>query len=89
MYTLILILGMVLASSPVQAEPESWKTLNTAGMLAYKERNFAMAQEMFHRAPRPRGSNNSIRDVRLNNLGAPTTLGEYEQANSGIVMLSQ
>ena len=84
MYALILILGMVLASSPVQAETESWKTLNTAGMLAYKERNFAMAQEMFHRALNVFEGTTEL-DPRiattLNNLGAThEALGEYEQA---------
>ena len=84
MYALILILGMVLASSPVKAETESWKTLNTAGMLAYKERNFAMAQEMFHRALNVFDGTTEL-DPRiattLNNLGAThEALGEYEQA---------
>ena len=84
MYALILILGMVLASSPVKAETESWKTLNTAGMLAYKERNFAMAQEMFHRALNVFEGTTEL-DPRiattLNNLGAThEALGEYEQA---------
>jgi len=84
MYTLILILGLVLACSPVKAEPESWKTLNTAGMLAYKEQNFAVAKEMFHRALNVLGGTNEL-DPRvattLNNLGAThEALGEYEQA---------
>ena len=84
MYALILVLGVVLTSAPVQAETESWETLNTAGMLAYKERQFVMAQEMFHRAlnviggatePDPRTA------TTLNNLGAThEALGEYEQA---------
>ncbi len=84
MYALILVLGVVLTASPVKAETESWKTLNTAGMLAYKERNFVMAKEMFHRAlnvlggptePDPRIA------TTLNNLGAThEALGEYEQA---------
>ena len=84
MYALILVLGIVLAPASVQAETESWETLNTAGMLAYKERNFVTAQEMFHRAlhvleeatePGPRIA------TTLNNLGAThEALGEYEQA---------
>lgn len=84
MYALILILGVFLAPSPVKAETESWETLNTAGMLAYKERNHVMAKEMFHRAlnvlggatePDPRIA------TTLNNLGAThEALGEYEQA---------
>ena len=84
MYALILILGMVLASSPVKAETESWKTLNTAGMLAYKERNFSMAREMFHRALNVFEGTTEL-DPRiattLNNLGAThEAMGEYEQA---------
>lgn len=84
MHALILVLGVVLASAPVQAETESWKTLNTAGMLAYKERDFVLAKEMFHRALSAlEGS--TERDSRaattLNNLGAThEALGEYEQA---------
>ena len=84
MYALILILGLLLASAPVQAETESWKTLNTAGMLAYKERNFVLAKEMFHRALSVlEGSteHNSRAATTLNNLGAThEALGEYEQA---------
>ena len=84
MYALILVLGLLLASAPVQAETESWKTLNTAGMLAYKERNFALAKEMFHRALSVlEGSpeHNSRAATTLNNLGAThEALGEYEQA---------
>ena len=84
MYALILVLGVFLAPASLQAETESWETLNTAGMLAYKERNFVMAKEMFHRAlnvlgetpePDPRIA------TTLNNLGAThEALGEYEQA---------
>lgn len=84
MSAFILVLGIVLTSASVQAETESWETLNTAGMLAYKERHFVMAQEMFHRAlnvlgeatePDPRTA------TTLNNLGAThEALGEYEQA---------
>ncbi len=84
MHALILVLGIVLAPASLQAEAESWETLNTAGMLAYKERHFVMAQEMFHRAlavlgeaadPDPRAA------TTLNNLGAThEALGEYQQA---------
>ena len=84
MSAFILVLGIVLASASVQAETESWETLNTAGMLAYNERQFVMAKEMFHRAlnvlgeatePDPRTA------TTLNNLGAThEALGEYEQA---------
>lgn len=84
MYALILILGLLLTSAPVQAETESWKTLNTAGMLAYKERNFDLAKEMFHRALSVlEGSTDldSRAATTLNNLGAThEALGEYEQA---------
>ncbi len=83
-YALILVLGLVLASSPANAEPESWKTLNTAGMLAYKEQNFAMAKEMFHRALNVLGETTAPEPriaTTLNNLGAAhEALGEYEQA---------
>ncbi|MCY4612959.1 MAG: tetratricopeptide repeat protein [Nitrospira sp.] len=73
-----------MVSSPAKAETESWKTLNTAGMLAYKERNFVMAQEMFYRALDALGGTTEP-DPRiattLNNLGAThEALGEYEQA---------
>ncbi len=84
MSALLLILGVVLASVPVHAETESWETLNTAGMLAYKERHFVMAQEMFHRALNVLGGDTEP-DPRvattLNNLGAThEALGENEQA---------
>ena len=84
MSAFILVLGIFLAPASVQAETESWETLNTAGMLAYKERQFVMAKEMFSRAlsalgeaaePDPRAA------TTLNNLGATSeALGEYEQA---------
>lgn len=82
--TCVLILCLGLAVSSAQAETESWKTLNTAGMLAYKERNFLMAKEMFHRAVEALGDTTEP-DPRLatslNNLGAVhEALGEYEQA---------
>ena len=84
MYALILVLGAVLVSSPAQAETETWKTLNTAGMLAYKERDFVLAKEMFHRALNVlEGSTDldSRTATTLNNLGAThEALGEYEQA---------
>lgn len=84
MYALILVLGLALVSSPVKAEAESWKTLNTAGMLAYKERNFVMAKEMFHRALNVLGGTTELEPriaTTLNNLGAAhEALGEYEQA---------
>ncbi|MYC26437.1 MAG: tetratricopeptide repeat protein [Nitrospira sp. SB0662_bin_26] len=84
MSALILVLGAVLLSSPAQAETETWKTLNTAGMLAYKERNFVLAKEMFHRALSVlEGSTDldSRAATTLNNLGAThEALGEYEQA---------
>lgn len=84
MSALILVLGAILVSSPAQAETETWKTLNTAGMLAYKERDFVLAKEMFHRALNVLEGSNE-RDSRaattLNNLGAThEALGEYEQA---------
>ena len=84
MSALILVLGVVLVSSPAQAETETWKTLNTAGMLAYKERDFVLAKEMFHRALNVlEGSTDldSRAATTLNNLGAThEALGEYEQA---------
>ena len=84
MSALILVLGAILASAPVQAETESWKTLNTAGMLAYKEGDFVLAKEMFHRALDVLEESTDL-DSRaattLNNLGAThEALGEYEQA---------
>ncbi|MXX10188.1 MAG: tetratricopeptide repeat protein [Nitrospira sp. SB0675_bin_23] len=84
MSALILILGVFLASVPAQAETETWKTLNTAGMLAYKERDFVLAKEMFHRALNAlEGSTDpdSRTATTLNNLGAThEALDEYEQA---------
>ena len=84
MSALILVLGVVLVSSPAQAETETWKTLNTAGMLAYKERDFVLAKEMFHRALNVlEGSTDldSRAATTLNNLGAThEALGEHEQA---------
>lgn len=84
MSAFILVFCIFLTPAPVQAETESWETLNTAGMLAYKERQFVMAKEMFARAlnalggatePGPRTA------TTLNNLGAThEALGEYEQA---------
>lgn len=84
MYALILALGVFLVSAPAQAETETWKTLNTAGMLAYKERDFVLAKEMFHRALNVlEGSTDldSRTATTLNNLGAThEALGEYKQA---------
>lgn len=84
MHPLILFMVVILVSSPAQAETETWKTLNTAGMLAYKERNFVLAKEMFHRALTVlEGSTDldSRAATTLNNLGAThEALGEYEQA---------
>ncbi len=84
MSALILVLGIVLVSSPAQAETETWKTLNTAGMLAYKERDFVLAKEMFHRGLNVLEKSTDL-DSRtattLNNLGAThEALGEYKQA---------
>ena len=84
MSALILVLGIVLVFAPAQAETETWKTLNTAGMLAYKERDFILAKELFHRALNVlEGSTDldSRAPTTLNNLGAThEALGEYEQA---------
>ena len=81
---LILLLGVAASSAHAEGEIESWETLNTAGMLAYKERNLLMAKTLFHQAiesigdatePDPRIA------TTLNNLGAiHEALGEYEQA---------
>ena len=81
---LILLLSLAASSAHAEGEIESWETLNTAGMLAYKERNLLMAKALFHRAidsvgdatdPDPRIA------TTLNNLGAVhEALGEYEQA---------
>jgi tetratricopeptide (TPR) repeat protein len=66
------------------AETESWETLNTAGMMAYQEKNFVTAKELFERAlqtleqsdrPDPHAA------TTFNNLGAVhERMGEYEQA---------
>ena len=83
-HPLILFMVVILVSAPVQAETESWKTLNTAGMLAYKERDFVLAKDMFHRALNVlEGSTDpdSRAATTLNNLGAThEAMGEYEQA---------
>lgn len=81
---LILLLSLAASSAHAEEEIESWETLNTAGMLAYKEQNLLMAKALFHRAiesigdptePDPRVA------TSLNNLGAVhEALGEYEQA---------
>lgn len=81
---LLLLLGLAASSAHAEGEIESWETLNTAGMLAYKEQNLLMAKALFHRAiesvgdatePDPRIA------TTLNNLGAVhEAMGEYEQA---------
>ncbi len=66
------------------AETESWETLNTAGMLAYQEKNFISAKELFERALEPleQGEPPDPRTaMTFNNLGAVhEKLGEFEQA---------
>ena len=66
------------------AQSENWETLNTAGMLAYQEKDFVTAKELFERAlktlelesqPDPRAA------TTFNNLAAAhKNLGEIEQA---------
>ena len=66
------------------AQSENWQTLNTAGMLAYQEKDFVTAKELFERAletlelgnqPGPHAA------TTLNNLAAVhKNLGEIEQA---------
>ena len=66
------------------AQSENWETLNTAGMLAYQEKDFVTAKELFERAletlelgrqPDPHAA------TTLNNLAAVhKNLGEIEQA---------
>ena len=89
MMALIYILSFILlistwATGLAKAETESWETLNTAGMLAYQEKRFITAKELFERAlqtieqvdpPDPHAA------TTFNNLGAVhERLGEYEQA---------
>ena len=84
------LFGLLLASSPIYAETESWATLNTAGMVAYQKRDFGMAKTMFHRAlnaldARPdrdgQGESQPLVATTLNNLAAThEALGEYAQA---------
>jgi len=66
------------------AETETWETLNTAGMLAYEEKNFDTAKELFERAFNTINQDrepDSRSATTLNNLGAVhESLGEYEQA---------
>lgn len=66
------------------AETESWETLNTAGMLAYQEKNFITAKKLFERAldPLEQGEHPDPRTaMTFNNLGAVyEKLGEFEQA---------
>lgn len=68
----------------VLAETESWETLNTAGMLAYQEKDFLTAKELFERALEPleQGERPDPRAATtFNNLGAVhEKLGEYDQA---------
>ena len=81
---LVCALLMMGCHTIVFAETESWETLNTAGILAYQEKNFLTAKELFDRAletleqgehPDPRAA------TTLNNLAAVhEKLGEYEQA---------
>lgn len=77
----MLLLGI---HAVVLAETESWETLNTAGMLAYQEKNFDTAKELFERALEPleQGEHPDPRTATtFNNLGAVhEKLGEYEQA---------
>lgn len=80
-----LVLTLILCGHTfAQAETESWETLNTAGMLAYQEKSFITAKELFERAletleqgeePDPRSA------TAFNNLAAVhERLGEFEQA---------
>ncbi len=80
----MLMAGACIPGSLHAAETHSWETLNTAGMLAYKEKDLTMAKELFERAltkldqeeqPDPRSA------TTLNNLAAVhEALGEFEQA---------
>ena len=84
------LFGLLLASSPLHAETESWATLNTAGMLAYQKQDFGMAKTMFHRAldalearlkQDGREESKPLVATTLNNLAAThEALGEYAQA---------
>ncbi len=84
------VIGVLLMSAPAYTEMESWDTLNTAGMLAYQQRDFGMAKTMFHRAldmlaehPAQDGREepNPLAATTLNNLAAThEALGEYAQA---------
>ena len=76
---------LVVCSTAISlAETESWETLNTAGMLAYREKDFLTAKEFFERALETldRGSQpDPHAATTFNNLGAVhESLGEYEQA---------
>ena len=83
LFTLSVVL-QVSGHSVVWAETESWETLNTAGMLAYQEKDFETAKELFERALAAITQNperNPHYATTLNNLGAVhESLGEYEQA---------
>ena len=48
--SMILCILVVWNEIVVLAETENWETLNTAGMLAYQEKDFATAKELFGRA---------------------------------------
>ncbi len=89
MFRLVLF-GLLLTSFPAHAETESWTTLHTAGMLAYKNQDFGMAKAMFHRAldalkaqtgQREQEASRPLVATTLNNLAAThEALGEYTQA---------
>lgn len=76
---------LVLTSQTLaSAETESWETLNSAGMLAYQEKDFLTAKELFERALDTLNDDwetNPRSATTLNNLAAAhENLGEYEQA---------
>ena len=66
------------------AQSEDWETLNTAGMLAYQEKDFMTAKELFERALETlelRNQPDPHAATTLNNLAAAhKNLGENEQA---------
>jgi tetratricopeptide (TPR) repeat protein len=80
----VLFILVVCSEDISLAKGENWETLNSAGMLAYQERDFLTAKELFERAldtleqdehPDPQSA------TTLNNLGAVhESLGEFEQA---------
>lgn len=83
-FTLVLLAFIVFSSSMILAEEENWETLNTAGMLAYQEKDFITAKQLFERALHTleQGEKpNPLSATTLNNLGAVhEKLGEFEQA---------